>query len=424
MFNNSLSKINGTILFRGGIAAIDQGLLSAINLGVQILLINTVTKSDYGYYAIAFSIIMYMMSFQNAVVNTPITVSIASKTEDEINRYVSSVFSGQLIALAFIVIFGSVITSILYFFGLGEEESLIVASLCIGSFGILNREFLRAYFFAVEEPGRVLKLDFYYGVIYLGLICIAYLLFKINVPLIIIFMGFAAGFDSLILNKRFKFDFNFTNIKNSYNENWQMGKWSLLSVTLTHLQNYSYLYVIGALLGSAAMADVSASRLLLMPLGLLTIGWGNVVRPYGSKLREQNQLKKFFWNLVLAGLAFPVLVLLITLILYFSSDILLEYVFTKDYDTVFDYLFYWAILTSAQFLRLNANYGLQVIKKFRSIAKVNASAALFVILLTFILTLQYQIAGALIASLIGQLFFIVVLWYQLYAAIFKQERKK
>lgn len=424
MISKAISKIKGTIIFRGGIAAIDQGLLSVINLGVQVLLINTVLKSEFGYYSVALSIIMYLMSFQNAVVNTPLTVSIASKSKEVKNKYISSVFSGQLIVLGLMAILGILLSIIFFLLGLSEGESLIIACISVGGFGILNREFLRGYFFAEEEPVKVLKLDIYYGLIYFGLIGLTYFFFNINVPLILLFMGLASGFDSLILNKRFKFDFNKEHIKESYSENWTMGKWSLLSVTLTHLQSYSYLYVIGALLGSKAMADVSASRLLLMPLALITVGWGNVVRPYGAKLREKNQLKKFFKNLALAGLAFPVVVLLITVILYFSDDWLLKNVFTKDYESVFDYLFYWAILSSAMFLRLNANYGLQVIKKFKSIAKVNAFAAFFVIILTVILTYEYQIEGALIASLIGQIFFIIVLWYQLYSAIFKIPKDK
>lgn len=70
-----------------------------INLGVQILLIKTVIKSEYGYYSIALSVIMYLMSFQNSVVNTPITVSIAGKTKEAKDKYISAIFSGQIIAL-------------------------------------------------------------------------------------------------------------------------------------------------------------------------------------------------------------------------------------------------------------------------------------------------------------------------------------
>ncbi len=419
MASLTISKLKGTVLFRGGIAALDQGMLSVINLGVQILLIKTVAKSDFGYYSIALSVIMYLMSFQNAVVNTPITVSIAGKTKEAKNLYVSSIFSGQLLSLGIASIIGLLVVSVLYLLGLSAEESFIAASLSLASFGILNREFLRSYFFAEEEPLRVLKLDFYYGLIYAALIAISYVVFKISVPLIILFMGIASGFDSLILNKRFKFNFQFAHIKSAFLENWLISKWSLIGVTVTHLQNYAYLYVIGTLLGSAATADVSASRLLLMPLGLITIGWGNVIRPYGSKLREQNQLKKFFKNLAISGLVFPAVVIIITVILFIFSNWLLHNLFTSDYKSVFDYLFYWAVLTSIAFLRANASYGLQVVKKFKSLALFNAVTMLITVTLAFILTNQFEIKGALMASITGELIFACILWYNLFKAIYK-----
>ena len=69
------------ILFRGGIAAIDQGMLSALNFIVQIILIKTLPKYEYGYYSVAFAIILYLVSLQNALINTPMVVLLAGKKE-------------------------------------------------------------------------------------------------------------------------------------------------------------------------------------------------------------------------------------------------------------------------------------------------------------------------------------------------------
>jgi O-antigen/teichoic acid export membrane protein len=89
-------KLVNSVITRAGIAAADQTLLSAVNFVVQIILIKTTSKDEYGLYSLGFSIIMYLMSFQNAIVNTPITVTLAERTSEEKNKYVSSVFAGQL----------------------------------------------------------------------------------------------------------------------------------------------------------------------------------------------------------------------------------------------------------------------------------------------------------------------------------------
>ena len=424
MFTQAISRIKGTVIFRGGIAAIDQGMLSAVNLAVQLILINTVAKGEYGYYSVAFSVVLYMISFQNAVVNTPITVTLASKSGEVKSKYLSSIFSGQLSALAVFAIVGTLMILLIYFFGLGINESMIAGSLCLASFGILNREFLRSYFYTEERPLKVLKLDSYYAMIYLGLIGISFLVYKVSVPLVIVFMGFAAGFDSLILNKSFKLNFNFNYIKEAYKENWQISKWSVIGVTVTQLQNYSYLYVVGFFLGSTAMADVSASRLLLMPLSLVINGWSSVIRPYGAKLREANQLKKFFKNLVIAVSLYPIIVFSIAIVLNLLSGFLLRTVFNQEYQNVFDYIFYWALIFSVLFIRANASYGLQVVKKFKSLAMFNAITMVITVILAVVLTYEFQVKGALIASLTGECIFATVLWRNLYLAIFKPKVKK
>lgn len=424
MISQTISKLKGTVLFRGGIAALDQGMISLINLSVQVLLIKTVSKSEFGHYSIALSVIMYLMSFQNSVVNTPITVSLAGKNREEQQNYVSSIFSGQLLTLGLVSVLALFVTVILYYLGLSLDESFVIASLSIASFGILNREFLRSYFFAEEDAFKVLKLDFYYALLYAILIVLSFILYRISVPLVILFMGIASGFDSLILNKSFKFNFNLRTIKSAFAENWLISKWSLIGISVTHLQNYSYLYVISTFLGSNATAEVSASRLLLMPLGLITVGWGNVIRPYGAKLREQNQLKRFFKNLVISSALFPVLVFLLTILFLIFSDWFLNNIFTSDYKSVFKYLAYWSILTSVGFLRANASYGLQVIKKFKSLALLNAVTMVITVTLALLFINSYKIKGALVASIIGETLFAIVLWFNLYKAIFILDYKK
>ncbi len=415
--NHYINKLKDTVFFRGGIAAIDQLILSITNLLVQIVLIKLVSKEEFGYYSIALSIITYSMSFQNAVVNTPMTVTLASKNEVEKNEYTASLFLGQYRVLGLLAIMGILSYVIVKSLGSMNTETALVLALMIAVFGILNREFLRAYFFTEELPLKVLKIDLGYVLLYLAFIAISYFVYKISVPLVIIFMGLAAAFDSLVLNKNLSFKRYKHNIKGAYKENFEISKWALLGITVTHLQTFSYLYIIGYILGSAAVADVSASRLLLMPLGFLINGWGNVVRPYGAKLREQGRINEFFKKLVLMSLAFPVLVAIAVLLLFLFKDLLISLFFHKDYAGIYNYLIIWGFLFSISFFSANASYGLQVVKKFKSLALLNGLTMIITIGLSFILTLNYKISGALIASLIGSLIFATILWFNLRSAV-------
>ncbi len=194
-------------------------------------------------------------------------------------------------------------------------------------------------------------------------------------------------------------EFFSSDIKSSYSENWQYGKWALLGVTVTHIQNYSYLYLLGIIVSSVAVADVSAARLLLMPLVLVQAGWSKVILPHGSKLREENRLPRLFKEQVIVSVAFVIIVISFVFVLIFLKPVLLKIILSTKYANSFDYVFYWGAIFSMGFISLNASFGLQVLKKFEVISKINFFTMLVTVLLAYFLIYSNGIKGGLIALL-------------------------
>jgi len=415
------NRFFNSVIFKGGIAAFDQGLLSAVNFLVQIILIKTLPKEEYGYYAFAFSLTLYLVSLQNATVNTPMTVLLAEKKGNKKYNYINSLYSGQFAILLPTAAFSLIALLFLFILGWKGIGISITTALIIASVGILWREFLRAYFFAEEEPIKVLKLDFTYSLIFISLIGIAAMLFELSVPMIIIFMGLTAAISSALFKKDIKFNLKWNNIKEAYLENWQFGRWSLIGVTTTHIQSYSYLYLIGMLLGSFAMAEVSASRILLVPATLAITGWGKVVRPHGAKLREEGRLKRFYKELIFTSIIFCIIMFLAVILLNIFSDSLINLVFTEKYKGIFKYFFFWAAIFTVGFIRSNASFGLQVIKKFKYLAGINVVTLFITLTLSYILIKSYGITGALIATLIGGFMLAIFSWVMLTKEIFSHK---
>ena len=301
--NNSKS-----LLYKAGIASIDQILLSGLSFLISIVLIKIVSKPEYGYYSIFFSITLFMASIQAAVITTPLAVLLITKKGDEKRKYAGALFFGQyllIIPLAFIGIIGGVIT--FYFNLLESSTSAIIVAISLASIGILCREFLRAYFFANETPNTVLIIDLLYFALITTLGFLAYTFIQLDVAVVFFLMGLSSFLIGIFFVNRTKWNFSRSDIKSSYSENWKYGKWSLLGVTVTHIQAYSYLYLLGIMVSSVAVADVSAARLLLMPLVLAPAGWKKVILPHGSRLREKSQLPRLFKEQVIISVAFVVI---------------------------------------------------------------------------------------------------------------------
>ncbi|MCZ2223138.1 MAG: lipopolysaccharide biosynthesis protein [Chitinophagales bacterium] len=412
-------NISKSLFYKSIIASVDQAFLSGLNFFISIVLIKMVSKTEYGYYSIFFSIILFVASIQAAVINTPLAVLLITKEKEEKRKYVGSLFFGQNLFLLPLALIGVVGGIVMWYFDLLEPSlSTIVGAISLAFIGILLREFLRAYFFADEIPKIVLIIDVLYVVLFIVLGYLFYITSHLNVAVVFFLMGFCSFLIGILFIKRNKWEFSCNDIKSSYSENWRYGKWALFGVIVTHIQSYSYLYLLGIIVSTAAVADVSAARLLLMPLILVQEGWSKVILPHGSKLREGNNLQRVYKEQIAISVAFAVIVMSLVFALIFFKPLLLNLILSAKYENSFDYLFYWGTVFAIGFIALNASFGLQVLKEFELISKINFVTMLVTVISAYLLIHSYDIRGGLIAIIFGNTVSAIVLWYYYTRATF------
>ena len=147
-----------------------------------------------------------------------------------------------------------------------------------------------------------------------------------------------------------------------------------------------------------------------MPLILIQIGWVRVVVPHGSKLREEGRLDRFYKEQALTSLLFVIGVAIYTTILIYFSDMLEKHVLSEKYADSFNYIILWAIYFSTAFIGLNASYGLQVIKRFDIISKINLITMMLTVCCAYFFIQSHAINGGLTALITGQIVLSSVLW--------------
>jgi O-antigen/teichoic acid export membrane protein len=414
--------LRSSLLRRSAVAAVDQGLLSGLNFLITITLIRTVPKAEYGYYAIAFSVILFLVSVQNAVSTTPLTVLLVTKKGESRSAYVRALCWGQLIVLIPATFLGLIAAGVSISLGVDVVQASIAGSLCLASTGILLREFSRAYLYAEEMPLDVLRLDACYVAIYLGMMALALSLYRLSVPSVIILGGLSGAFVFSFNVRRIPPTVDLAQVRRSYSENWRYGRWSLLGVVVTHIQKYSYLYLLGVLMGSMAVADVSAARLLLMPFVLLQAGWGSVTLPHGARLREARRLGHYVRELVLASAVVGVAIIAYAWLILSFSGHLERFLLTEKYQEAFDYILPWSAVFAVTWVRMNAGFGLMVIRRFDAIAKANLWTMIVTIVSAFVFIKMYGIKGALASLLIGEVSLACLLWWILVSHVLHEFR--
>ena len=389
---------------------------------ISILLIRTVSKEEYGYYSIALPVSLLLVALQNGIVNAPLTVLLASKKGDERREYVSSLFFGQFLLVLPVVGVGLIAFAVFRFPGLDATVNAIAAALCASAGSLLYREFLRSYLFAEEDSLAVLRMDALYVVLSVCGLSILYLLSGIRIDTVFLLLGASALLAALPFGRGRGWTYPPRSVSKSYRENWKFGKWALLGVCVTHAQSYSCLYLLGILSGSVAVADMSAARLLLMPMMLIQVGWGRIVVPHGSRLREGGQNRLFFMQQVRTSILVLLCITLYVTLLMLFSDVLGTFILSDKYSNSLRYILAWGVICAVGFLSVNANYGLQAMMKFDVITKWSFIVMPITVGSSYFLILAYGIAGGLAAMILGETLLGIGLWYCFARTVFRRGR--
>lgn len=412
-----------SLFWRAMIASTDQALLSGLSFLISIILLRIVPKAEFGYYSVAVPISLFLISLQNAVVNTPLAVLLAKKKGNDRREYVASLGYGQFLVILPAACLGLLGAGLWRLGGLDPTVASIAAALSAAAIGLLYREFLRSYLFAEEATLEVLRMDALYVGVCLCFLAVLYLFFQIRVDIVFLLTGGCALLVAFFCGFGRGLPFPPKSISKSYKENWEFGKWALLGVCVTHAQKYSYLYLLGFLSGSLAVADVSAARLLLMPMMLVHIGWGKIAIPHGSKLREEGQIKRFFKELILSSVVFLVVVAVYVALVMASSEILQSHLLSDKYSSSFGYVVIWGAIIVVGFTEMNAAYGLMVLLGFRLITKISFLVMPLTVGSAYILIRAYGITGGLSALLLGQILLAICMWIYFGKAVFSPAKR-
>ena len=256
-------------LLAGGIFS--QGLLSISNFLIGILIARQASKTEYGIFVVAFSIIMIFISVQNALVNSPLIVLLPNKKGRLKEEFLSGKAIGQWFVFLPLILVGVIIYSYFQFVSKNLPVVFVLLALLITIPAALWREFIRVVNFYNRRINIILIMDSVFVVSILsGIVLIGFrgslsgakAIFLIGIFYLIV------GILGQILSKQ-HYQYNRIWIKNAFRETWKYSRWALLGGISTNLRGYGYVYIISLTLNLEHTANLSAARLLLMPFGVL-----------------------------------------------------------------------------------------------------------------------------------------------------------
>ena len=406
--NTNQRMLSGAVL-----AMLDQALLSGINFAIGLSFIRLTDKTDYGLYTQFFALLLLSQATQNALSNAPLVSIGARRRARGMQAMAAHLFRMQTVAslgLA-IIAFSGVHLSV----GIGllpELPTALALPFAAAIIGQWVREFARKYSFIRLEPGRALATDTLFAVLLLILLLAGIAMDQFGTAWVLGAMGLShliAGMVEL-QHARLKPLSAHGHWRPQLSAAWEKSRWSLPSVIVGWGSNYSFVYVVAAIGGVAAAAEISAARLLMMPAGLVVIAWCNTFSPRIARwvgARDFSTLRR----IVSYSLAALVLIILgYAGVLALSFDLLITWVIGADYASVLGMSMWWALYFCVNAIRKIGNACLVGDGRFRELFHYSWITFVIGLPATVALTLQFGSVGSIIGLIVTEVLEIALTW--------------
>jgi len=387
-----------------------QGMLSITNFSVGILLAKFATKEEYGIFVLFFSFVGFLDGFHNAFFTSPLMVLAGQKEESERTPYVVSIsIARNYFYVPVLIIFAASLIVYNLFILHDSRYILLCVFISLVIMMFTAKEYQRTVHFTLLNTNVIFLMDLAMMVTVFSGISIPIFLNKMNAltGLLVLCAGYTASYAYAKMKNPYR-DRSKLIIKDAVKENIKYGKWLILGIFSSIFQNRAYIYITTLFLGLSALADVSASRLFMMPMMLLSGSVIKIMVAKGSIMVSKDEHKKFKKFILYFMVTLSTACILYIAIILMLSDTLIGFLGDKYMNTK-GLIAMWGVYVLIMTLKSMLTTGIIVYRRFKAQAIFDLIGAVTVILSCIILVTTIGSAGAILSLIAGE--FIIFLFY-------------
>ena len=397
--------------WKGGLSAIDQGVISFANFLATIMLARFVSPTELGIYAIGFLAIYFVRAVQDGIIIQPLNTIGAVKGLDEFRPYVSTTAIFQLglagVSAGMAALSGWILTV------LGNDMAgPTLFALWFAFLGWQLQEFIRRVFYTRGVVHRAVINTVLYSTIRLLIIWGMGMRQRLSgvAGLNAIAWGSMAAFLTGCWMARSYWTKNILNLGTTWKQNWRFGRWILGATLANWISRQCYPILAVGMINFAAAGIYQALQNLVAPVHVLLRASDTFLTPRIAKIYHQGRKQNIHWLLGLTYLLVGVPVLGLLGVSVIFSEPLLHFIRGDTYmaysqGVMLMALFYglwyayWPLQTTFKAMRLSWPIFL---------ANVLAIASMFTVGVWAIQ--NWGVYGAMAGQSINALIVNIVLW--------------
>jgi O-antigen/teichoic acid export membrane protein len=394
-------------IFGGGV--ISQGLLSAINLLIGLILIRGTAPTQYAYYVLISTAAPLLVQLQNNLIAPHLTTRVTMASDAERKSYMGGLLHEQRRVALLVAVVALLICGLVWLGGgVRPAEGLILLAGVLAAMGTLFRDFVRMILVTYRRPYDVLRADVVYAIVFVGGVYLATLT---RDPAALAALAMAVGGvvgGLMVLRAMWRHDpWTTPGTRGAFMTSVRVGLWSAAGAVIHWVFQQGYTYIVALRLDVTAVAAISATRLLLSPLGVFSLGIGSLMFATSTLWLKHHGSRGLLRRvLVFAGALAGVSIVYIA-VMWATRDWIFLHILKRDYPQRDLLLGIWSAIFFCTVIRDQVIFLPVAHGHFKRLAGLTLFCALLGISVTFFAIGPLGAAGGLLGLLAGEIAHVV-----------------
>jgi O-antigen/teichoic acid export membrane protein len=276
---------------KGGLALFDQGILTGSNFIISILLARWMSAEQYGIYAVAFSVFLFLLNFHQALLLEPMLVFGSSVYRNSLRGYLRALLLLHLF-VSLLMIFGltggaAVIAR------LGQSPGLPAALVAVGFVGpaVLLFWLTKRVFYLKLSPGPSAASAVLYCVVLLAGLGVIYKYDLVSAASALVLMGIGGLVSAIVLLIYLGFRLQSTQadptLRETWDRHWRYGRWALGANAMMWIPINIFYPLLSKFAGLAQAGELKALMNFAAPMLQTCAALSSLMLPYTARMLEQ-----------------------------------------------------------------------------------------------------------------------------------------
>jgi O-antigen/teichoic acid export membrane protein len=385
-------------------AVIVQAVLSAGNLAVGLILIRFASDAQYGYYVLVANALLLITAAQTQFIGPAMIERLTRLGKSDRSSFISGLYRDQRRLLPIFGSIAAVVTAGMWIAGtLTTHTALLVFAAIVAALANLYREFFRMVLLAYRLPTDVLRVDTVYVVaLVLGAAISTFFPVAATITVMILFAA-ALGSGILLARALRRHEpWNMPAASGVLRRLAPIGAWTAAGGIIHWSFSQGYNYLIVGTLDVNAVAAVAATRLLMMPVNMLSTGIGSLMLPTASAWLLEHRPGVVFRRLVLLCFGLAGIALCYLGVVWIFRDLIFTDVLHKKFAQRDLLLVLWSVIFLLMIFRDQLLFLPLARARYRSLTVMTFCCAVTSLVVSYFSILHIGVAGALVGVLTGE----------------------